>query len=64
MAKKHVDEAVPAPVLALARELGVPDPDWYVASAESGRGSGAFVALERAEQAKQQKEEDPGGKKP
>ncbi len=38
---------IPSNVLKLAQHLNVPSPDWYVASAESGRGAGALAALEQ-----------------
>jgi hypothetical protein len=38
-------DVIPTAVLHLADELDVPSADWYVGSAESGRGPGALPEL-------------------
>jgi hypothetical protein len=46
VARSTVD-VIPEPIRTLAKTLRIPSADWYVASAESGRGGGALAALEQ-----------------
>jgi hypothetical protein len=41
----RTSDVIPAAVSHLAEDLEVPSADWYVASAESGRGAGALAEL-------------------
>ena len=47
---KHPEDVVPRDVRQLAERLGAPyPPDWYIASAENGRGIGAINASKEPE---------------
>jgi hypothetical protein len=45
MASRAPSAVIPSAVLNLADDLDVPTADWYIASAESGRGPGALPEL-------------------
>ena len=61
---ESVEEVIPAPVLELARDFGVEDADWYVGSAESGRGSGALAALRQMAKTQKPGDQQPAGDPP
>ena len=44
---RNTNDVIPPHVQIFAAKLGCAAPDWYVGAAESGRGPGSRVALER-----------------